>query len=74
MNILSTNFLTQGELEELTDFKIAKAQIRWLTNHSFPFEIGASGKPKVLRSFLFNRLQNISNTALLNEPNFDAIR
>lgn len=72
--MLSLIFLTKDELCELTDFKIAKAQIRWLKNRSYPFEIGASGKPKVLRSFVFNRLQEISQAVQVNEPNFDAIR
>ena len=67
-------FLSHQELKDLTDRKIAKAQMRWLKNHSYPFEIGASGKPKVLRSLVIDRLQNTSNCVQLNEPNFDAIR
>lgn len=72
--MLTLIFLSNDELKDLTDLKIAKAQIRWLKNHSFPFEIGASGKPKVLRSFVINRLQETTKTAFINEPNFDAIR
>ena len=72
--MLTLVFLNNDELKDLTDLKIAKAQIRWLTNHSFPFEIGASGKPKVLRSFVINRLQQTTISASTNEPNFDAIR
>lgn len=72
--MLTLTFLSNDELKDLTDLKIAKAQIRWLSNHSFPFKIGASSKPKVLRSFVINRLQETSKTTLINEPNFDGIR
>ena len=67
-------FLSHQELKELTDRSIPKAQMRWLKSHAYPFEIGASGKPKVLRSFVIDRLLNISSSVQLNEPNFDAIR
>ena len=74
MPALSLLFLSQDELRELTDLKVPKAQIRWLRAHSFPFEISASGKPKVLRSFLFERLQISMPSNNPSEPNFDAIR
>lgn len=74
MSALSLLFLSQDELRDLTDLKVPKAQIRWLTAHSFPFEIGASGKPKVLRSFLIQRLQLSMPSNNQTEPNFDAIR
>lgn len=68
-------FLTSEELRELTDLKMARAQIRWLKNHFYPFEIGASGKPKVLRSLVIERLKGLhSSVTYQNEPNFDAIR
>ncbi|WP_047540631.1 DUF4224 domain-containing protein [Methylotenera versatilis] len=74
MSILSLLFLTQDELKELTDLKNPSAQIRWLINHSYPFETGASGKPKVLRSLLVERLRSSPSDKVSNEPNFDAIR
>lgn len=68
-------FLTSDELKELTDLKIPKAQIRWLDKHSYPYEIGASGKPKVLRSFVMEKLNATFKSNTNNqEPNFDAIR
>ena len=74
MNLISLLFLTQDELRELTDLRLPKAQIRWLQKHAYPYEISGAGKPKVLKSFVLNRLQNISNiTSIANEPNFDAI-
>ena len=71
---LTIIFLSSQELTDLTDLKIPKAQMRWLDKNKYPYEISASGKPKVLRSFLFNRLQSISNDLQISEPNFDAIR
>ena len=72
--MLTLIFLTQEELRELTDLRIPKAQMRWLKKHDYPYEISGAGKPKVLKSFVLNRLQNISNiTSIANEPNFDAI-
>ena len=68
-------FLSQDELKELTDLKIAKAQMRWLQKNAYPFEIGASGKPKVLRTFLLERFKAITSATIKSyEPNFEAIR
>ena len=74
MIMLSLLFLTHDELKDLTDLKNPSAQIRWLKNHSYPFETGASGKPKVLRSLLIERLQSVPLSHKQSEPNFDAIR
>lgn len=68
-------FLSQDELRELTDLKVPKAQMRWLQRYAYPFEIAASGKPKVLREYVMKKLMTISMSAIqTNEPNFDAIR
>ena len=70
-----TMFLSQDELRELTDLKVPKAQMRWLQRYAYPFEIAASGKPKVLREYVMKKLMSISLSAIsTNEPNFDAIR
>lgn len=70
-----TMFLSQDELRELTDLKVPKAQMRWLQRYAYPFEIAASGKPKVLREYVMQKLMAISMSAIpINEPNFDAIR
>ncbi len=74
MSILNIIFLSSQELKELTDLKIPKAQMRWLDKNKYPYEISAAGKPKVLRSYLFDRLQNTLNKTQSAEPNFDAIR
>ena len=41
-------FLTATEIAELTDRKRAPEQIQWLTDHGYRFDVGASGRPKVL--------------------------
>lgn len=45
-----SQILSRGELLELTDRRQAAAQIRWLQNRGYKYEIGASGHPKVLRA------------------------
>jgi hypothetical protein len=74
MSALALLFLSSDELRDLTDLKIAKAQMKWLDKNNYPYEISAAGKPKVLRSFLFNRFQNSKSYSPITEPNFDAIR
>ena len=74
MIIPSYLFLTQQELNDLTDLKVAKAQMRWLDKNSCPYVISAAGKPKVLRSYLIGRLHALTSINQSNEPNFDAIR
>ena len=74
MTSLTLIFLSQDEIRQLTDLKIPKAQMRWLQKNAYPFEIAASGKPKVLREYVMNKLLSLPLTATHKEPNFDAIR
>lgn len=75
MSLFGLLFLTADELRELTDLKIPKAQIKWLDKHNYPYEISASGKPKVLRSFVLDKLKSSFQTKTYSyEPNFDAIK
>lgn len=74
MSVFLLLFLSREELKDLTDLKNPSAQIKWLKNNSYPFETSASGKPKVLRSFVISRLQNNSDSVQSNEPNYDVIR
>jgi len=48
-------WLTREELQELTDLRRPGAIKRWLASHNYPFEIAASGWPKVLRSLVESR-------------------
>lgn len=48
--------LAPQEIKELTAYTRPSAQIRWLKSHGWPFEVGADGRPKVLRSVAVARL------------------
>ncbi len=68
--------LTRNELFELSGYKRARAQVRWLTNNGYPFEIGADGYPRVLKSFVNSRLGGLvipTSKVKRNEPNFAAL-
>ena len=41
-------FLTPEHLVELTDRRRSSDQTRWLRDHGYRFDVGASGRPKVL--------------------------
>jgi hypothetical protein len=41
-------FVTPEQLAEITDLTQHAAQIRWLTDHGWKFEISAVGRPRVL--------------------------
>lgn len=43
-----TEFMAPEDLIELTDRKRAPEQIEWLVSHGYRFDVGASGRPKVL--------------------------
>ncbi len=68
-------FLTSDELRELTGLCVPAYQRRWLEKHGYVFETNASGKPKVLRAFLMQKLGMAQqpSTGMGIEPNFDAI-
>ena len=68
-------FLNTEEIHDLTGFKLATAQCRWLASNGYPFDKTHSGKPKVLRSYLEQRLcPNLSRLQAFEEPNFEALR
>ncbi len=66
-------FMSHQELIELTDFKAPHAQCRWLTEHDYPFDKSASGKPKVLKSYLEQRLGYQNSIVTGQQPDFSAI-
>ena len=61
--------------DELHDLIMPAYQCRWLEKHGYPFETNASGKPKVLRCFLMQKLgmPGSLGAGTSQEPNFDAI-
>ena len=66
-------FLTESNLETLTDRKRPTAQIRWLAEHGYHFEISASGRPKVLKANVEARLSDQEFTPT-ESPNFATLR
>ena len=68
-------FLNAEEIRELTGFKLATAQCRWLASNSYPHDKNHSGKPMVLRSYLEQRLcPSVRIPHGFEEPNFNAFR
>lgn len=49
-------FLTPELLATLTDAKRSAAQIEWLREHGYKFEISRAGRPKVLIQEIENHL------------------
>lgn len=64
-------FLTANEIVELTGYQVAHYQACWLTSHGYPFELTNSGKPRVLRAYVEQRLGLTTVVPLSNsEPDF----
>lgn len=55
-------FLTPDDIADLTDRKRAPEQIRWLQDHGYRYDVGASGRPKVLLAEVENRLLSDGKT------------
>ncbi|MCJ0877921.1 DUF4224 domain-containing protein [Pseudomonas sp. JI-2] len=49
-------FLTREELQQLTGYKTAPSQARWLAQERLPFVKGGDGRLKVLREVVERRL------------------
>ena len=54
-------FLTEEEVSELTGYKRARDQVRWLERERFGFVIDGNGRPKVLREVVLARLRSVSS-------------
>lgn len=68
-------FLTAAEMEELTDLQQPAAQIRWLAARSWPFEISATGRVKVLRAVMERKLGIVTLAGRKpSTPDADALR
>lgn len=48
--------LAPQDIKNLTGYVRPSAQIRWLREHGWPFEVGADRRPKVLQSVAIARL------------------
>lgn len=68
-------FLSREDLVELTDRQTARAQIAWLAEHGYRFEVSAAGRPKVLRSAVEARLGGAAEPAKrLARPRLDLVK
>lgn len=66
-------FLTPSQIAELTDRVRPGCQIDWLTNHGWPFVIGASGRPKVLTAELEKRMLSGQQLKKKTQPRLDLV-
>lgn len=53
---MSSLFLADAELADLTGYRLKRYQIRWLRANAYPFDLDKSGRPKVLRATMVARL------------------
>ena len=65
--------LTAAELHELTGYRSAKWQERWLRENGWVFVVGRDG-PKVLRAYRDKLLGMESTYEHVAEPNFSMVR
>lgn len=55
-------FLSPEDIVALTDRKRPHEQIAWLQKHGYRFDVGSSGRPKVLVAEVENRLLSDGKT------------
>lgn len=67
-------FLDDDQLVELTGYRQKVKQVEWLRARAWPFELSASGRPKVLLSYMNKRLGGATESApAVATPRFDAL-
>jgi hypothetical protein len=67
-------FLSAAELHDLTDRRQPSAQIKWLREHGWRFEVGASGRPKVDVAEKDRHMVGTRAAKQPAEPNLGALR
>lgn len=67
-------FLSPADIEALTGYKLPAHQRRWLTRHGYPFDVAASGRPVVARSYVETRLGGKITEPTKTKPNFAALK
>lgn len=66
-------FLTFDELTDLTGYRFAAYQIRWLTANGIQFLLNCEGKPRVLKSVILDKIGG-TDTPTTIQPNFAALK
>lgn len=64
-------FLTADDIAQLTGYKRPSAQVRWLKNKSWKFDVNARGLPVVAVAEFHRHL--VGGRAARSEPNFEAM-
>ena len=67
-------FLTATQLETLVERSTNAAQIAWLKANGYPFDVSASGAPRVLVSYVESRLGGRAVKLSGSRPNFSHIQ
>ncbi len=67
-------FLTAGEIQELTDRKRFKDQIRWFEERAYRFEISTIGRPKVMREEIERRLLSVPRKKSDRGPRLELVK
>lgn len=66
--------LTNEELVDLTGYKVAKYQVKWLRERGWRFELNRLGQPRVDREYYRQRMGNQTTAATLEVgPNWAAL-
>lgn len=73
-------FLTSSELHELTGFRSARGQTRWLDRHGWRYALTNSRQPRVTRDYFAARVgagslatAMVDASAGVAQPNFAAL-
>jgi hypothetical protein len=64
--------LSASEIQQLTGYTRASAQVRWLRHHGWRFTVNALGQPTVAVAE-FNRHHVGGKAAAAQEPNWEAL-
>lgn len=81
---MTTLFLTSDELVDLTGFKAAHCQVRWLTRNRWRFALTRHKQPRVARDHFNDRMgcgdggsashaDAMNHAAMGEQPNFAAL-
>ncbi len=78
---MSALFLTPDELYELTGFKAAHCQARWLDQNRWRYAPDRHNRPKVARDYFnarigataANQVNQVNPALMLEQPNFAAL-
>lgn len=57
--VMHTMLLSAEEVTELTDYCYPSKQITWLREHGYTHEVGGDGRPKLLRTYVYSRLDGV---------------